>query len=103
MSALALTVAALSSLFRDVLRLLQLGMVRTFLSEGESRDVSGGVSPDSGTGVLLSSEERREVLSQIEGGGARLEEAAATPAGGSHIACDGGAAACRLAVSEGTR
>ena len=45
-SALAPTVAALSSLLRDVLRLLQLGLVRTFLSEGECGDVTGGVRPD---------------------------------------------------------
>ena len=60
-SALAPTVAALSLLFRDVLRLLRLGMVRTFRSEGGCRDVAGGVSPDSRMGILLSTEERWEV------------------------------------------
>ena len=57
-SALAPTVAALSSLFRDLLHLLRSGMVRMFLSEGECGDVAGGVRPDSGTGVLLYAEER---------------------------------------------
>ena len=40
-----------------------------FLSEGECGDMAGGVRPESGTGVLLSTEERREVLGRIRGGG----------------------------------
>ena len=54
--ALALTVAALSSIFRYVLHLLQLGLVHTFLSEGGCGDVAGGVRPDSGTGILIYAE-----------------------------------------------
>ena len=53
-SALVPTVSALSSMFRDVLRLLQLGLVHTFLLEGKCRDVEGIVSLDYGMGVLLS-------------------------------------------------
>ena len=45
-------------------------MVRTFLSEGGCRDVAGGVSPDSRTGVLVSAEKGREVLGRLVGGGA---------------------------------
>ena len=60
-----MTVAALSLLFRDVLRLLHSGLVCMFLSEEECGDVAGAVEPDSGTGVLLSSEETREVLGRI--------------------------------------
>ena len=67
-SALAKTVAALLSLFWDVLRLLRSGLVLTFLSKGECRDVAGDVRPDSGTGVLLSAAERSEVLGRIGGG-----------------------------------
>ena len=67
MLALALTVAALSSLLRDVPHLLRSGLVRTFLLDGECGDVAGGVRPDSGTGVLISAEERREVLVRIGG------------------------------------
>ena len=66
---LTLTVAALSSLYRDILRLLRSGMVRTFLSEGGCRDVAGGVSPDSRTGVLVSAEKGREVLGRLVGWG----------------------------------
>ena len=66
-SALALTVAALSSLVWEVLHLLLLGLVRTFLLEGECRDVAGGVRPDSGTGVLFSAKEKRELLVQLVG------------------------------------
>ena len=57
-SSLSRTVAALSLLFRDVLRLLQSGLVRTFLSEGGCGDVAGDMRPEYGTGVLIS--ERRE-------------------------------------------
>ena len=39
------------------------------LDEGEYGDVASDVRPDSGTGVLLSSKERREVLGRIGGGG----------------------------------
>ena len=38
-----------------------------FLSEGECRDMEGGVRPEYGTDVLLSANERREVLGQLEG------------------------------------
>ena len=58
-STLSLTVADLSSLFRDVLHLLPSGLVCTFLLEGECRDMAGGLRTDSWTGVLLSAEERR--------------------------------------------
>ena len=68
-SALGPTVSDLSSLFRDVLRLLRLGMVCMFISEGECGDVAGGVRPDSRTSVLLSAEETREVLRRLGGGG----------------------------------
>ena len=57
-SALALTVATFSLLFRDVLRLLGSGLVRTLLLEGECGDMAGDVRPDSGMGVLLSIKER---------------------------------------------
>ena len=43
-------------------------MVRTFLLEGKCRDVAGRVIMDSRTGVLLSAEERREVLGRLRGG-----------------------------------
>ena len=69
MSALDPTIPDLYFLFRDVLRLLQSVLVCTFLSEGGCRDVTGGARPDSGTGVLLYAEERREVLGRIGGGG----------------------------------
>ena len=67
-SAIALTVSVLYFLFRDVLCLFQSGLVCTFLLEGECRDVAGGVRLESGTGILLSAEERREVLGRIGGG-----------------------------------
>ena len=66
-SALAPTVSNLSSLFWDILPLLQLGLVHTFLSEGECGDVAGGVRPDSGIGGLISAEDRREVLGRLGG------------------------------------
>ena len=44
-------------------------MVRTFLSEGGWGDVAGGVRPGSGTSVMLSQEETREVLVSLRGGG----------------------------------
>ena len=68
-SALFPTVDDFSSPFWDVLRLLQSGLVRTFLSEGECKDVAGGVMPHSGTGVSLSAEATREVLGRLRGGG----------------------------------
>ena len=64
-STLASTVAALSSLFRDVLRLLRSGLVHTFLSEGESRYIDFSVRPDSRTGVLLSAKDSTEVLVRL--------------------------------------
>ena len=67
-SALAPTFAVLSLLFRDVLRLLRSGLVCTFLSEGECRDMAGSMRPESRTGVLLSDEEKREVMGQLGGG-----------------------------------
>ena len=70
----ASALAVLSSLFRDVLRLLQSGMVRTFLSEGEWRDVAGGVRPDSRTGVLLSAKDRSEGMVRLRGGDGSLAE-----------------------------
>ena len=73
-SALTLTSATLSSLFWDVLRLLRSGMVCTFLSEGECRDVTGDVRTESGMGVLISADEKREVLGRIGGGGGGLAE-----------------------------
>ena len=48
--------------------------MRTFLLEGECGDVASGVRPDSGTDVLLSAEETREVLGRIGGGGHDLAE-----------------------------
>ena len=45
----ASSLAALSSLFRDVLRLHRSGLVCMFLSEEECGDVAGGVRPDSET------------------------------------------------------
>ena len=48
---------------------LRLGMVRTFLSEGECRDVAGGARLESRTGIPLSAEETREVLGRLGGGG----------------------------------
>ena len=67
--------------------------------------MGGGMRPEYGTGIMLSDEQMREVLGRIGGGGGgsfRGEEAA-TPAGGSPIDHDGGAASCRSEVSEGTR
>ena len=49
-----------------------MGLVYTFISEGECGYVTEGVRPASGTGVLLSAEERREVLGWIGGGGTAL-------------------------------
>ena len=49
-------------------------MVCTFLLEGWCRDMVGGVRPDSGMGVLLSSKDRREVLGRLGGGGGLTEE-----------------------------
>ena len=74
MSNLTPAVAPLSSLFWDVLRLLRSRLVRTFLSEGESRDVAGGVRPESGMGVLLSVDKRREVMGRLGGGGRGLSK-----------------------------
>ena len=51
-----------------------MGLVHTILSEGECRDVAGGVRPDSRTGVLLSDKETREVLGRLRGGGSLAEE-----------------------------
>ena len=45
-SVLALTVTALSLLFRDVLSLLQLRLMCTFLSKRECGNVMGGVRPE---------------------------------------------------------
>ena len=67
-STLALTFVVHSSLFRGVLRLLRSGLVHTFLSEGKLGDVAGGVRPDSRTGVMLSTKERKDVLGWIGGG-----------------------------------
>ena len=44
-------------------------MVRTVLSEGEFKDVLGGVILDSKMGVLLFAKERRDVMGRIGGGG----------------------------------
>ena len=44
-------------------------MVCTLLSEGWCGDVAGKVRPDFWMGLLLSSEERREVLGRLEGEG----------------------------------
>ena len=110
MSDLSPTFAALSSLFRDVLRLLQSGLVRTLLSEGECRDVAGGVRPESRMGVLISAEESREVLGRLGGGGGGLPRRRGGRAGGGESRCprrgsptarDGGAASRRSEVSGG--
>ena len=61
-------------LFRDVLRLLQSGLVCMFLLEGECGDVAGDVSPDSVTGVPLSAKYTREVMVMLGGGGYGLAE-----------------------------
>ena len=45
-------------------------MVRKLLSKGECRDVAGVMRPDYETGILLSSEEIRELLGRIVGKGA---------------------------------
>ena len=55
-SALTLTAAALSSLLWDVLNLLRLGLMRTFLLEGECGNMASRVRPDSEKGVLISAE-----------------------------------------------
>ena len=102
--ALAPTVADLSSLFQDFLRLLQSGLVRTFLSEGECRDVASGTRPESRTCILIYAKERREVLGRIGGGGRpRQGEATETPVGGSPAAYNRGATARRSELSKGTR
>ena len=44
-----------------------MGLVYTFLSEGECGDVTESVRWDSGLGVLLSNEERKEVLDWLKG------------------------------------
>ena len=86
-SALALTVSSLSLLFLDVLRLLQSVLDNTFLSEGGCGDVAGGVRPDSRTGVLLFSEERRKVLGRIRGGGTASPRRSGGNAGGGESCC----------------
>ena len=55
-------------LFQDVLILLRSGLVNTFLLDGECRDVEDGVRPDSRIGVLISVQERREVMGRLRGG-----------------------------------
>ena len=65
--------------------------------------MAGIVIPDSETGVLLSAEERREVMGRLGGEGtASLRRSGGNAGGGSPAACDRDAVACRLAVSEGT-
>ena len=56
--------------------------MRKFLSEGQCRDLADGVRPDSRTGVLLSSEERREVLGRLGGGGTALLRRSGKTVGG---------------------
>ena len=85
--ALSLKVAALSSLFRDVLRLLQSGLVRMFLSDGGCRDVANGVMPYSGTGILLYAKKRREVLGRIGGRRAASPRRTGGNAGGGESRC----------------
>ena len=62
-------------------------LVRAFLSEGECGDVAGGVRLDYGTGVLLSTEERREVLVRIRRGGTALLRRSGGNAGGGEYRC----------------
>ena len=59
--------AALHSLFVDIARLETLGLVRSFASEYECGTVAGQVTT-SKRGILLSAEERREVLRLLGGG-----------------------------------
>ena len=64
-----------------------MGLVHTFLSEGEFRDVAGGVRLEFGTGVLISTKERREVLGRLRGGGAALLRSSGSNAGGGESFC----------------
>jgi hypothetical protein len=57
---------ALQNLFLDIVRLESMGLVRSFESEYECGTVVGQVK--TGRGVLLSAEERREVLRLLGGG-----------------------------------
>ena len=47
-------------------------MVCTLLLKGECGDMAGGMRQESGTGVLLSDKEMREVLGRLGGGGGGL-------------------------------
>lgn len=58
----------LESLFRDVYHLCSMGLLRSFNSEYECGLVSGHVDKMSGRGILLSAEERRDVLVRCGGG-----------------------------------
>ena len=49
-------------------------MVCTLLLKGECGDMAGGMRQESGTGVLLSDKEMREVLGRLGGGGGGLAE-----------------------------
>jgi hypothetical protein len=70
---------ALRRLFDDVMRLLSMGLVRTFRSERECGLVVGNVSPGGGRrGALLSAEERRDVLRRLGGGGGGKSPGAAS-------------------------
>ena len=50
-------------------------------------DMAGDVRPDSGVGVLLSTEKRREMLIRIGGGEAVLPKRSSGNAGGGEFRC----------------
>jgi len=61
---------AIEHLFQDILRLLSMGLIRTFESEYECGYVVGNVNRGgySRRGTLLSSNERRDILNKLGGG-----------------------------------
>jgi hypothetical protein len=61
--------SALQLLFTDIIRLLSMGLIRTFDSEYECGSVAGNVSAGSRRGTFLLADERREVLRRLGGGG----------------------------------
>ena len=62
--------------------------------------MAGGVIPDSGTGLMLSANERKEAIGRLGGEGtASPRRSDRNDGGGDPAACNRGAAACRSEVS----
>ena len=84
-NSLATQEAAIGQLFQDIIRLLSMGLIRSFQSEYECGQLSGSVKANGrGTrdrGVFLSADERREVLRRL--GGAKTPKVARASLGSS--------------------